>query len=73
MGCSMTCATQDELSERAMAVLEDLFSLVHRQIEVLKNSDNKIAHSLDENIELLIGEKERAFGALRQHRDEHGC
>jgi hypothetical protein len=28
---------------------------------------------LDRELELAIGEKERLFGALRQHREEHGC
>lgn len=69
----MICTKYDELSERAMAALDDLFRLVHRQVEAMKKSDNKIAHSFDEDIELLIAEKERALGALRQHRDEHGC
>lgn len=28
---------------------------------------------LDKRLELAVGEKERLFGALRQHRLEHGC
>jgi hypothetical protein len=27
----------------------------------------------DHHLELSLGGKERAFGALRQHRLEHGC
>jgi hypothetical protein len=27
----------------------------------------------DKELENVFGEKERAFGALRQHRAEHGC
>ena len=28
---------------------------------------------LDKKLETAFGEKERAFGALRQHSEEHGC
>ena len=29
--------------------------------------------AVDKEIELELGEKERALGALRQHREDHGC
>jgi hypothetical protein len=69
----MQCAKRDELSTRAIEVLGKLNHLTAEQIDCLKANDEKRLMELDKNLETAFGEKERAFGALRQHTEEHGC
>jgi hypothetical protein len=59
--------------EQAQGVLSRLAELAHeQQIAIREGSEERIM-AVDQRIELTLGEKERALGALRQHRQEHGC
>ena len=67
------CKTQEQLRQTATNVLELIDALTRDQIEAMKSGDDERLMSLDKEIELAFGEKERSFGALHQHRQEHGC
>ena len=69
----MVCHKRDELSKCAMEVLGHLNRLTLEQIDCLTANDQKRLLELDKQLEVLFGEKERAFGALREHSIEHGC
>ena len=67
------CVTQIKLSEIVQAHLMQIASLSRATADALANQNENLAHDLDREVEREIGEKERAMGALRQHRVEHGC
>ncbi len=68
-----TCPRQNELRHATTAALSKIESLASEQLKALQfGQDSKMA-ALDKQIELAFGEKERAFGALRAHREEHRC
>jgi len=69
----MQCPKRDELSGQAIKVLGHLNHLTLEQIECLRNGNQKRLLEIDSELELTFGEKERAFGALREHSKEHGC
>jgi hypothetical protein len=69
----MNCGLRDELQRQATDALERVVILTRQQIDALKAGDQNRLLSLDKDLELTFGEKERTFGALRQHRTEHGC
>jgi hypothetical protein len=41
--------------------------------EALKNKNENVAAQIDKEVDLELGRKERAMGALHQHRKERGC
>lgn len=41
--------------------------------DALTNGDEDSASELDKQVDLEFGRKERAMGALHEHRREHGC
>lgn len=41
--------------------------------QIVTSQEEKTIADSDKELELLIGAKERAFGALNQHRREHNC
>lgn len=43
------------------------------QVAALKSGDQARLNHLDKVLEHMVGEKERAFGALKQHRRDYGC
>ena len=67
------CETQEKLRRDALGILERIDALHRGQIEAMANADDERLMTLDKELENVFGEKERAFGALRQHRDEHRC
>jgi hypothetical protein len=67
------CPVRDDLQQKAAAVLERIVQLTHRQIEAIKTGDARTLMAADKEVELAFGEKERTFGALNYHREEHGC
>ncbi len=69
----MTCGLRDELQRQASDALERVVFLTRQQIDALKAGEMSRLTQLDKDLEITFGEKERAFGALRQHRTEHGC
>jgi hypothetical protein len=56
-----------------VSALNALIELNASQIEALEKADHSKLFSLDKELELSFGRKERAFGALRQHKRDHGC
>ncbi len=68
-----TCPTQQKLVEIVQAHLMQIAHLSRSTADALANRNENLAHDLDSEVEREIGAKERAMGALRQHREEHGC
>lgn len=48
-------------------------SLIHEEREAMKSEGPNTIRAIDELLEKAFGRKERAIGALHQHREEHGC
>ncbi|MBZ5581852.1 MAG: hypothetical protein LAQ30_06535 [Acidobacteriia bacterium] len=66
------CLRQQALIAEVQRHLVRLAQLARAEAELVGGpSDAWLA--VDKEIELEIGEKERSMGALRQHREEHGC
>ena len=69
----MPCTVREELYAKAQDVLLQIRDKTQVQLDALVNRDYAKLMAADKELELLIGRKERAFGALRQHTQEHGC
>jgi hypothetical protein len=69
----MRCETQDEIRRQLEAVLWRIDRLTQQQIQATHEYDDPKFSDFDKQLELSFGEKERLFGALRQHRQDHGC
>lgn len=67
------CERQSQLRAEVNAILERIDHVNKEQMEALHARDDERLLELDKQLELVFGEKERAFGALFQHREEHGC
>jgi hypothetical protein len=67
------CSVREGLQKRATETLQKVIELTQGQIECLAKNDQSTLTVLDKKLEQMFGEKERAFGALRQHSKEHGC
>lgn len=67
------CHKRVELEEVVQERLLYIASLAREQAEVIKTGNRDEILAVDRRIEKAIGSKERALGALNQHRDEHGC
>jgi hypothetical protein len=58
----------------ATQALERMKALIEQQITVLHEGESQSKlMSLDKDLEKAFGGKERAFGALAEHKKEHGC
>lgn len=67
------CQIKLRLLQEAQRALARLGDLASQQIEALRREEYEAVSRLDGQIELSVGEKERALGALRQHHSEHHC
>ena len=67
------CAAREALQVEASEILQHLIDLTKHQIIALAANDQQTLMRLDKQLELVFGEKERSFGALREHTKEHGC
>jgi hypothetical protein len=68
------CDKHDELSHRAQDVLQRIHKLTAKQKLIIAGSGvSERFLCMDRELELAMGEKERAIGALREHDEEHGC
>jgi len=67
------CKTRERLENVVQLHLQRLAALANEEVDVLRSGDQKRILELDKRIENLVGEKERALGALNEHRAEHGC
>lgn len=68
-----TCTEREKLQREASGHLQALIEITKQQIEALQANDQARLIALDKNLEKIFGEKERSFGALRQHTKEHRC
>jgi len=68
------CEIHEEPLIQAKSTLQRIYETAQRQKQVVGSEgvSNFFLHH-DKELELLMGEKERVVGALRQHDDEHGC
>ena len=67
------CLKQQQLIERVQTHLIRLGELARSATAAIAAGHENTLMELDRQIELEVGEKERAMGALREHRKEHGC
>jgi hypothetical protein len=67
------CEIHDHIASEAHRVLKKLHEITSRQIEAFDSGDRERFMKFDQELELMLGEKERTVGALRQHDEEHGC
>jgi hypothetical protein len=67
------CPEYDQLAGEADRILRDLGQATTLLLELFRTRDHAKFVQLDKELEQLVGEKERALGALRQHAKEHKC
>jgi len=68
------CPERDKLKADASHALQDIVEFAKRLLAAVNSADDPASLTpLDKDLENAVGEKERAFGALAQHRKEHGC
>ena len=69
----LTCSRQEDLIAETQRHLIRLAELAKRESEAIATRDESLILALDQDIENTLGLKERALGALHEHRKEHGC
>jgi hypothetical protein len=69
----MVCSEQQRLISQVQEHLINLADLARAEVDAMRDESENTWLEIDRQIELAIGEKERALGALKQHRHEHGC
>jgi hypothetical protein len=67
------CPRQQELIEKVQRHLLNISELARRIAGAIANRNENTAAELDKQVDLELGLKERAMGALQEHRKEHGC
>ena len=67
------CLEQQRLMEIVQQHLIRIADLSRATADAVGHRNENLVRELDRQIEREIGAKERALGALRQHREEHGC
>ena len=67
------CPEHARLQREVEDVLQRLKELTASQLQAFRSRSSAEFARLDRELENTIGEKERAFGALRQHIREHHC
>ncbi len=67
------CPRQKELIDKAQGHLLRISELTRDIAEAIANRAENLAAELDKQVDLELGLKERAMGALHEHRREHGC
>ena len=68
-----SCPEYDRLRSELENVLGNLSQVTMLLLELFRSGDSHRYKDLDKELELTVGEKERAVGALRQHVKEHRC
>jgi hypothetical protein len=69
----MDCSLRDQLSQQSQKALDSMIEEIQKARHALKLGDTQMLDQSDRSMEVALGEKERAFGALAQHKREHGC
>lgn len=67
------CEEYDRLQSEVEQVLADITQVTTLQLQLFRAQDIPQFTRVDKELELLVGKKERAFGALRQHAADHKC
>ena len=67
------CPERDRLRGDIESVLGNIAQVTMLLLELFRALDSEKYEALDKELELTVGEKERAIGALRQHLKDHGC
>lgn len=67
------CVEQQRLIEVVQQHLIRIAELSRATADAMASRNDDLIAELDRQVEREIGEKERALGALRQHRKDHGC
>jgi hypothetical protein len=69
----MPCEKQEQLRRTAMEILSRIDALTEVQIQAMRERDDEKLMEADKQLEVLYGKKQRTYGALFDHRNEHGC
>ena len=69
----MDCPEREKLKADASKALQDIIEFTDRLLKSVNNEQLASFIALDKDLENAVGAKERAFGALAQHRKDHGC
>ncbi len=67
------CRVETKLAQAAAVILTRLIELTTAQLEASREGRRGDVLRLDKELENTVGDKERALGALDEHRKEHGC
>ena len=67
------CAEYTRLRSEVENVLGNLAQVTTLLLELFRSDESQKYKHLDKELELTVGEKERAVGALCQHVREHKC
>ena len=67
------CEEQERLRQAVTEVLNRIDVLNRGQIEAIKTRDDERLMALDKELEAAFGQKQRLYGALFEHRNQHGC
>jgi hypothetical protein len=67
------CDKYDNLASQLEKILKQLTEVTTLQLEIFRSKKPGEFMRVDKQLELLVGEKERTVGALREHAAEHKC
>jgi len=67
------CPQYTELEATVETALARLSHVTTEQLDLFRSRKFNSVMRVDKELENLVGEKERAIGALRQHVKEHKC
>ena len=67
------CEQYEHLAQDVENCLDQIVHITTGQLEAFQSNDHATLMRLDKELELTVGSKERAIGALREHMKEHGC
>ena len=67
------CLRHEELVLETQRHLMRLAELAKLEADAIASRNESLILALDQDIENTLGLKERALGALHEHRKEHGC
>ena len=67
------CPEYDRLRSEVENVLGNLAQVTTLLLELFRSGDSHRYKHFDRELELTVGAKERAVGALQQHMREHKC
>jgi len=72
--CCRCNVQREKLKAEAARALKDIIEFTGRLLSAIDGEQPAgVLTPLDKDLENAIGSKERAFGALAQHCNDHGC